>query len=195
MTRLSLEQLLAGSRYDSASAELLEQLLTSESVYPAPQTVADEAWTEIETALPATVWSDAEVQTGSDRLFETLNNCWPAQSETNSSSLVSQLQDQFGTTVPADWLQTISDRATQLAQSTTSPLEQLLDCVGPLLSDWSLDDLQVFARPVAFAMRSAPAALPKEQNWSALSPVEQARYTLQVAKYALEAAQEQESGS
>ncbi|MEM8640902.1 MAG: hypothetical protein AAGG51_19105 [Cyanobacteria bacterium P01_G01_bin.54] len=182
----SPEQTWLGADHDAATAQLLEQLLTAEAVYPAPHAVMDEAWAQIETALPDAAWSDAEVQGGCDRFFATVRQCWP----TADKSLVERLQAQFGATVPLAWLQTIGDRAQQLTQNANSPLEQLVDCVQPLLADWSIEDLQVFARPMAFAMRGASTPPePDPQDWSALSRVEQARYTLQVARYALQVAQ------
>ncbi|MGB0561686.1 MAG: hypothetical protein ACPGVO_07755 [Spirulinaceae cyanobacterium] len=189
MTGLSLEQMMLDANYDAAPAQLLEQLLTVEPVYPSPQRLTDEAWAQIETALPTTAWSETELQAGCDRLFASFNQCWSA----DSNPLVAQLQAQFGAAIPLTWLQTIGDRAQQLAQSASSPLEQLVDCVQPLLSDWSVDDLQVFARPMALAMRSAQTT-PEitVQDWSTLSAVERARYTLQVARYALQATQDEQ---
>lgn len=199
MTRLSLEQMMNQSRHDRASAELLDQLLsgdTNETPYAQPQNWTEETWDELESALPLAGWSATEVQQGSDRFFAAVASCWSktsqtevSQSEAAESAVLQSLQAQFGQVLPGDWLQTISDRAQTLAQATVSPLEQLVDCVQPLLTDWTVDDLQVFARPVAFAMRSQAAPVPNPESWSALSPVEQARYTLKVAQYALQVVQ------
>lgn len=193
MTHLPLESMMNPSHHDRASADLLEALLsqdTDEAVYT-PQHWREADWTEVESAFSLTDWSADEMQQGCDRFLAAVNSCWSetTQSATTTSAVLQALQTQFGQVMPRDWLQRISDRAQMLAEATTSPLEQLVDCVQPLLTDWTTDDLQVFARPVAFAMRSQAPQLPNPESWSALSPVEQARYTLQVAQYALKVAQ------
>ena len=51
---------------------------------------------------------------------------------------------------------------------------------------WAEDDLRVFARPLAYAMRGEVASEPSSNDWAALSEIEQAKLTLAIAKYAME---------
>lgn len=188
MVSPTLAQMTDAHTHDLATAQLLELLLTDELVYPEPQVTHELYWTEVESAFSVADWSEAELATRSEHFFATLATCWSSH---RSRSLQAQLQARFGQLVPTDWLETISDRAQALLEAGLSPLEELVTCVEPLLTNWTIEDLQVFARPVAYAMRSAeaPEAELPTKDWTALSPVEQARLTMQVAQYALKAAQ------
>jgi hypothetical protein len=65
----------------------------------------------------------------------------------------------------------------------------LVQCVKPLLSGWSDDDLQVFARPLAYAMRgnnvSSIDQLISKNSWENLSQLEQISLSMAIAQYTL----------
>lgn len=175
------------ARQAQTEGELLDQLLTTEDRYPWNPATAEAYFVAVEAQVegfdgPATEWENR-----AEQFFNQLEACWIPQ------GVEQALERQFAQTLPAAWLKEIARQAQQLATSSLSPLEQLVECVSPLLTEWSLEDLNLFARPLAYAMRSGTPTTPSPADWQSLTPVEQARYTLQVAQYALEAAQENEN--
>lgn len=74
--------------------------------------------------------------------------------------------------------------------------EQLLYCVQDLFPGWAIEDLQVLARPYAYAFRSGSGVTPASPQtpphsieaieWSKLSDLEQIRLCFQISKAALE---------
>ncbi|MDB9313219.1 hypothetical protein PN462_08920 [Spirulina sp. CS-785/01] len=171
--------------------ELLEVILQDEVIYPwNPADAAVEDYLQtLEDQYAVADWSEAETEARSQDFFAQLERCWPTDS---STPVVNRLMDRFGGQVPQDYLSAIAQQVETVANATLSPLERLVNCVQPLLSNWSTDDLQVFARPMAYAMRSGPGntAVNLPKHWNELSEVEQAKYTLQIAHYALNQAQE-----
>lgn len=172
------------ARQSQTEGELLDQLTTTEELYPWNPARADDYFVAVEAAveefdLPAEEW-----ESRAENFFKQLDGCWAPR------GVEQALQRRFAQTIPAAWLQEIANQAQKLATSSLSPVEQLVACVRPLLKDWTLEDLNLFARPLVYAMRSDRAAIPSSADWQSLTPVEQARYTLQVAQYALESAQD-----
>jgi hypothetical protein len=71
-------------------------------------------------------------------------------------------------------------------------VDQLVESVQTVLTDWETDDLQVMARPLAFSMRGGQEEVlevllqsVRQTDWEALSELEQARLSLAIARYAL----------
>jgi hypothetical protein len=126
----------------------------------------------------------AELETKSASLFSHLDQCWQslAQAEVMKQGLIDRFRG-----VPSAWLEAIATTAQEIHQQGYSLQDKLVNCVQSLLSQWSEEDLQVLARPLAYAMRSNE---PEEQTftgvWENLSPVEQARWGLAIAKAALQ---------
>ena len=126
----------------------------------------------------------AELETKSASLFSHLDQCWQslAQGEVMKQGLIDRFQG-----VPSAWLDAIATTAQEIHQQGYSLQDKLVNCVQSLLSQWSEEDLQVLARPLAYAMRGNE---PEEQTftgvWENLSPVEQARWGLAIAKVALQ---------
>ena len=93
------------------------------------------------------------------------------------------------------WLETIAHQALETIQTrgeeinNMSLAEQLVECVRVVLPDLAREDLQVLARPYAFAMRgnSSESTLAGAENcqWTDLSDIERARVSLAIARYAL----------
>jgi len=102
------------------------------------------------------------------------------------------LSQRFAAFMPEAWLEAIANTARQVFPSNLSFADQLVMCVKPLLPDWAEEDLLVFARPWAYAMRgtSEPAdqVTPRgvrPVEWRELSQMEQVRLSLAVAHSAL----------
>lgn len=105
----------------------------------------------------------------------------------------------FADFVPVAWLEAIAHQAVEIITgcqelNQMSLAEQLVQCVHHLLPDWAKEDLQVLARPYAFAMRGNPteSTLVGADGlnsglcpWTELSEIERARVSLMIARYAL----------
>lgn len=129
-----------------------------------------------------------ELAEGAERLFSHLNHCW---SNTDTSLVKLSLWEQFGQFVPSHQLEQITAYAQEIISLNLSPLEQLLQCVKPLLSNWSEDDLQIFARPLVYAMRGTTEL--KQAPWNELSEIDQVRLTMKIAQEAIHQFQRQNS--
>lgn len=99
--------------------------------------------------------------------------------------LYAQLRERFGAWVPSDVLEAIAERAEHLASGCDSLAEGLVACVEAVLPNWSAEDLQVLARPFAYAMRGRPQQAVKRAPWAELSPLERARLSLAIAHFTL----------
>ncbi|NJL02038.1 MAG: hypothetical protein HC838_03375 [Spirulinaceae cyanobacterium RM2_2_10] len=166
---------------DRLEGDLLTAILSDRSYPWEPSDPAAAAYfTAQDAAFDLSDWSEAEVASRAAALFAQLDRCWSA-----SPPLASGLQEQFAN-APTEWLTVIAERARALATDSHSRIERLIACVEPLLSGWAVEDLQVFARPYAYAMRSGdrPSGL-ADKSWETLSPVEQARCALEIAQCAL----------
>jgi len=187
------------SLHVQAERELLQLILQSEASYPwNPADPGAEAYfAELEQEVAAS-WSTAELAAQGQALSTQLDQLWatvlPAATiqETAAQSLSADLFGQFAAQVPKSLLDRIVDRANQIIATNLSLADQLVQCVQELLPEWGEDDLQVLARPFAYAMRGAEtemleAALRSVRcaAWTELSGVEQARLSLAIARYAI----------
>ncbi len=99
----------------------------------------------------------------------------------------------FALRMPENLLAAIAQQAQSVVSSSLSLADQLVHCVEDVLPTFAAEDLQVLARPLAFAMRGEAEVKPWEavlQNarpvsWEALSEIEQARISLAIARYAI----------
>ncbi len=193
--------------------ELLSTLLEVEdNTYPwnPADEYSEEYFSEIEKQFVMQDVLDEEITERSRSFYNRLDNLWSQNFNTSyykcntKSSVAINLKESllsaFATQIPQEWLEKIALEATNTFKSRESLGEQLVKCVQAVLPQWATEDLNVMARPYAFAMRdgktpSTKSALKslKERNWSALSEVEQARVSLMVAYQALQ--ELQESGS
>lgn len=115
-----------------------------------------------------------------NNFFSHLNQCWESESY---SKVKESLWQEFGNIIPEEVLETIASQAEEIFTTNISRLQQLVECVKPILSNWGEEDLQVFARPLAYAMRGKQKI--KKAPWAELSPIEQARLSMKIAQYAL----------
>lgn len=166
---------------------LIERLFTADRSYPwlptAPE--ADHYFAELDTELDFL----CEELSGQE-----LSQRWHTlAAQVEASWLEEALQEQFAERMPHNLLQTIAQRVQDLMDSARPMEEQLARCVQSILPSWDLDDLQIMARPMAFAMRSQESETKLElalrsvrfAAWTELSGVEKAQLSLAIARYAL----------
>lgn len=213
-----------------AELELLHLMLQSESeqtsrealaepyaVYPwNPASVEAEAYFEaLEQEVIKAGWSSDDLAEQGQRLSNSLDQIWaepvaaPAQSFTVQSSSVqsssvqisSAVLRQFAAQVPPQILAVIVQKAQQVVTTNLTLADQIVQCVQACLPNWGEEDLQVLARPFAYAMRGSETDLSESAlrsvrcaDWTELSGIEQARLSLAVARYAIAQTLEPTSG-
>ncbi len=178
------------SGLENLEKQLLDYLLEQEKPYPwnPAEVEAQDYFEATEENFSLEDWSAIEIEERTESLFTSLNSCWPTQS---SFSIQEVLDAKFGSAVPSSWLEAIAQEAKKMVDSNLSKMERLVESMKPLLLNWTEEDLQVFARPLVYAMRSsqknkADTVLSKLENtnWEDVSPVEKARLSLAIAQYA-----------
>ncbi|HAC63708.1 MAG TPA: hypothetical protein DCF68_09260 [Cyanothece sp. UBA12306] len=175
----SLESESEQSR-QSLQEELLELLLDEEEVYPwDPTSLEAEAYfSEIEAEFSLIdALDEAEMTNQADLLFSNIGRCW---SSVNHPKIPRFLLHEFAQLVPLKWLETITTQAELLATKNLSRVTQLVECVKPLWTNWMADDLEVFARPLTYAMGGEYNIKPK--FWQELSEIEQIRLSMSIAQ-------------
>lgn len=141
-------------------------------------------------------WSTEEFAEQGQILSNYLNQVWSDLPEVAPAMVKDDcvvLLQQFAAHVPQSLLETIARRAQQVVSVNLSLADQMVQCVKECLPNWADDDLQVLARPFAYAMRGGAetemleAALRSVRcaAWTELSGVEQARLSLAIARYAI----------
>jgi hypothetical protein len=116
--------------------------------------------------------------------FANLQQCWH---EAESPSVQPSSFAQFTVLLPEAYLTHLIERAKTLVNRQIEGLDQLVACISPLFPRWSAEDLQVFARPYAYAMRDERATKPLEtRNWQMLSEVEKIRLSVAIASEILQ---------
>ncbi len=122
--------------------------------------------------------SEPELQTRAAGFFNTLDHLW-------DRSLQTLLVRKFAT-VPQSILASIAQQAESLAKTAANQADLLIQCVQQSLPQWDLDDLQVMARPMAYAMRGQdPKSEAVAKDWASLSEVDRAKLLLEIAQYAI----------
>ncbi|WP_040957285.1 hypothetical protein [Planktothrix agardhii] len=137
-------------------------------------------------------FTEAELVERSQRFMNQINQFWPA------TRLKTSLLRNFAEQIPDELLNRLAQAATRMNEEVSSRslslADQLVQCVQELLPQWSEEDLQVLARPFAYAMRGAEldgdgvrsnSTILKETSWSELSEIEQARTCFVITRYAL----------
>lgn len=191
----------------AAEQDLLSTLWQADAqCYPWDLTpdLASAYFAALEAEADLDTWEPTPAQ--SQSFYSHLDHLWltvapGATPVTTAASLLQQLSDRFAGKVPAALLATIAQRAQQALQDTLatglapaqSRLDQLVYCVQALVPTWGEEDLQVLARPLAYAMRGVDQQSATDRlletvrpiEWEALSEIEQARLSLTIADYAL----------
>jgi len=180
---------------NKAQAELLQSVLDPEQSAPwLANEAASQYAMQIAAAGQALEISDDEAAKGWEGLSAQLNQLWAGgESASAETSVLALLQEKFAERLPSDLLSMISEKAQQVAKSGQPMVKQLIVCVQDGLDNMAEADLQVMARPMAFAMRGnsadefveATIQSIRQDDWAALSPIEQARLSLAAARYAI----------
>lgn len=168
--------------------ELLHTVLDPNSAYPWQPSQAEAYFEQTATAGESLEISDEEAAQGWQAFSGQLNAFWGS----NSLSVQDALFQKFAGKLSATLVDQISHTAQQVINSGRPMAEQLIACVRDTLSAWDEADLQVMARPLAYSMRGQEEILDvtiasvRNDEWDALSPMEQARISLAAARYALD---------
>ena len=189
----------------STDLELLSTLLEAEdNTYPwnPADEYSEEYFCELEKQFPMQDVLDEEITELSRSFYNQIDTLWSQNLNTQyykcntKLSVVTNVKENllsvFAAQVPQDWLEKIALEATNTFKSKDSLGEKLVKCVQAVLPQWAAEDLNVIARPYAFAMRdgetSTKSALKSlnERKWSNLTEIEQAKVSLLVASHALQ---------
>ncbi len=210
MTHDSIRPLIA-SFQAQAELELLQLILQdSASCYPCnpaepeaeayfaalEQEVVKAGWLEEDFAAPIQA-----LATQFDQLWKSVNSPKADDTATVTQRLCNtEFFQRFATQVPQQMLDAIVQRAQQLLSSNLTLADQLVHAVQDCLPSWEEEDLQVLARPFAYAMRGSETEMLEVAlrsvrcaEWTELSGIEQARLSLAIARYAIDQLPQQES--
>ncbi|MEG4444626.1 hypothetical protein QUB47_22045 [Microcoleus sp. AT9_B5] len=169
-----------------AQMELLATIVQTDVAYPwNPAQLESESYLsaiEQEFALSDS-FSDSDIALKSQVLFSQLEKVWL------TSALQKSLREKFSR-VPQDFLASIAQSVKNATVKYQSLADQMVECVLDILPQWAEEDLQVLARPLAYAMRDvdsegAQLVMAAQKPWAQLSEIEQARVSLAVARYAI----------
>ena len=210
MTHDSIRPLIAPFQAQ-AELELLQLILQdSASCYPCnpaePEAEAYFAALEQEVVKAGWVEEDfvAPIQALAaqfDQLWQTVNGATADDTDTVTQRLFNtEFFQRFATQVPQQVLDAIVQRAKQVLSSNLTLADQLVHAVQDCLPSWEEEDLQVLARPFAYAMRGSETEMLEVAlrsvrcaEWTELSGIEQARLSLAIARYAIDQLPQQES--
>lgn len=167
----------------SIADDLLSVLLEEEeSVYPwdltDPNTEAifrerEEAFSRLDGS------EEGEILARSATFFATLQQ---RLDEIENPTGRTSLFDRFAPLLPAEYLTRLLEQAETLMNRSLDPLDRLVACIHPLFPNWLNEDLQVFARPHALALRDGETpAVKNTRDWQTLSEIEQIRRTASIA--------------
>jgi len=169
-----------------AQMELLATIVQTDVAYPwNPAQLESESYLtalEEEFALSDS-FSDSDIAQKSQVLFGQLEQVWL------TTALQKSLREKFAR-VPQDFLARIAQSVQNATVKYQSLADQMVECVLDILPQWAEEDLQVLARPLAYAMREvdsegAQLVMATKRPWAQLSEIEQARVSLAVARYAI----------
>lgn len=169
-----------------AEMELLATIVQTDVAYPwNPAQLESESYLaalEQEFALSDS-FSDSDIAENSQVLFAQLEQVWMV------TTLQKSLCDKFAR-VPQDFLAGIAQSVQNATVKCESLADQMVECVLDILPTWAQEDLQVLARPLAYAMRDGDSEgvetiAASRKPWTELSEIEQARVGLAVARYAI----------
>ncbi|MEG4083976.1 hypothetical protein [Microcoleus sp. POL10_C6] len=169
-----------------AQMELLATIVQTDVAYPwNPAQLESESYLaalEQEFALSDS-FSDSDIALKSQVLFSQLEQVWL------TTALHKSLREKFAR-VPQDFLASIAQSVQNATVKYQSLADQMVECVLDILPQWAEEDLQVLARPLAYAMRDVDSeggelVMATTRPWAQLSEIEQARVSLAVARYAI----------
>lgn len=169
--------------------ELLKYILDDELPYPWNPADSESYFADLEQQVAAE-WSSEELVVQGRALASHLDQLWASLPTAPADTLQARLMQQFAAKVPQHFLEKIAQRAQQMLTENLSVLDQMVGCVRDLVPGLEDDDLRVLARHYA-PMRSmenlveATQQSARQVEWAELSSVEQAKFSLAVARYAI----------
>ncbi|MBD3881752.1 hypothetical protein IFO70_08305 [Phormidium tenue FACHB-886] len=188
-----------------AELELLQLILQdSASCYPCnpAEPEAEAYFAALEQEVVKAGWSEEDFAAPVQVLATQLSQLWAAADarETVAQRLFkTEFFQRFAAQVPQQMLNTIVQRAQQMLSSNLTLADQLVHAVQECLPSWEEEDLQVLARPFAYAMRGSETEMLEVAlrsvrcaEWAELSGVEQARLSLAIARYTIDQLPQQE---
>jgi hypothetical protein len=174
-----------------AEMELLRQILQEKESYlwsPASPAAAS-YFADLEQEVLNAGWTTEDLTEQGQIFAARLEQVWATIPVVSQSAVLFQ---RLSSQMPKALLDRIMQRAQQVIADQLSLADQLVQCVQDSLPNWDNDDLQVLARPFAYAMRgseteSLDSVLKsvRAAEWDELTSVEQARLSLAVARYAI----------
>ncbi len=169
--------------------DLLEAIALDDTAYPWSPAESDAYFTSLEGEFAESNFlTNTDIVNGSQKLFATLEENW------SKFTVHQSLFEKFGSRMPQDLLTKLASSVREISDRSRQTLgglslsDRLVYCVGEIMPQWALEDLEVLARPMAYAMRdsqldpvdSTLANIP-EINWQDLSEIERARLSLAIA--------------
>lgn len=190
---LELLQLMLQSDEPSQAGGAASRQAVDAGAYPwNPALPAAEAYFDaLEQEVIKAGWSSEELAEQGQRLANSLSQLWVDAAPAECLNPYSAVLRQFAAQVPPQILETIAQKAQQVVATNLTLADQIVQCVQACLPQWGEEDLQVLARPLAYAMRGAEPDLlesvrsVRSAPWTELSGIEQARLTLAIARYTI----------
>jgi hypothetical protein len=177
--------------FPHSDAEVQAELLTAlgqDEMYPWQPSQARDYFIAQQSFWPEDWLADGELARRGQVLLQAMHQGWQALSL--GQQLRQALAERF-VTVPVGWLEKICDDAARFVGEQVTETERLIACVQGCLVNWSIEDLQILARPYAYAMRGSQVeSTQDERAWVELSALEQAKLSFAIAKAALQMAQQ-----
>lgn len=183
------------SSQSKAELELIDCLLSSDDPIAYPWNPADPAVRAYFDALEQEV---ADSWTGDDfapyvhRLAAQFDEVWDAYPVADVQALFpADVRERLLANVPTQFLDGLIQKAKGAIAQSNTLADQLVLAVQELFPTLHGDDLQVLARPYAYAMRDGENSQALEQalqsvtiqDWEALSEMEQAKVSVAIARY------------
>ncbi|KGF73837.1 hypothetical protein DO97_10640 [Neosynechococcus sphagnicola sy1] len=182
------------SSLSQVEQELMAALLHSDVIYPW-NPAAPDADAYLDAQQQAFVLPEGEgMETKTSQFFDYLDQLWSSIAAVDASvqKIEAKLVKRFAVRVPRAILETISQTLCQSLSTSLSLADRLVECAQEVLPQWNVEDLQVLARPLAYAMRGmetevidAALRVVRPLSWTDLTEIEQARLSLAIARYAL----------
>lgn len=180
--------------------DILEAIALEDTAYPwNPEDPESEAYfSKLETEFAESDFmANIDIVNGSQKLFAQLEEKWSEFGVNNSAF------EKFARRMPEEILSKLTSSIRGLGERANQTMgglslsDRLVYCVAEILPRWNIEDLEVLARPMAYAMRdsgvdpveSALANIP-EVDWQDLSEIERARLSLAIALFTISETEE-----
>jgi hypothetical protein len=189
MTNLSKKSQFFEDFQTRTEFDLLEAIALDDTAYPWNPAESEAYFNRLEEEFAESNFlTNTDIVNGSQKLFASLEEKW------SKFAVHKSLFERFGSRMPEDLLTKLANSIREISDKANRTLgglslsDRLVYCVGEIMPQWALEDLEVLARPMAYAMRdsqldpidSTLANIP-EINWQDLSEVERARLSLAIA--------------